>query len=57
VVARRATIAGGIAGLYYGYEVIQEEWMKELMRRDYLEEMYYLEEMCKKAGAEYPYSI
>ncbi len=45
-----AAIAGGIAGLYYGYEAIPEEWMKELMRRDYLEEL------CKKAGAEYPYS-
>jgi ADP-ribosylglycohydrolase len=38
-----AAVAGGIAGLYYGYEAIPEEWKAELMRRDYLEEM------CEKA--------
>ncbi len=39
-----AAVAGGIAGLYYGYKDIPEEWKKVLMRRDYLEEM------CEKAG-------
>ena len=32
-------IAGGLAGLYYGYEVIPEEWLAVIKRRDWIEEM------------------
>jgi ADP-ribosylglycohydrolase/tyrosine-protein phosphatase YwqE len=34
-----AAIAGGLAGLYYGYENIPEEWLCALQKRDWLEEM------------------
>lgn len=34
-----AAIAGGLAGLYYGYDSIPEEWLSELVRREWLEEM------------------
>ena len=34
-----AAIAGGLAGLYYGYESIPEEWLAVLRRREWLEEM------------------
>lgn len=32
-------IAGGLAGLYYGYESIPEEWLDEIVRREWIEEM------------------
>lgn len=34
-----AAIAGGLAGLYYGYEEIPEEWKKDIIRREWIEEM------------------
>lgn len=34
-----ATIAGGLAGLYYGYEEIPEEWKKNIIKREWIEEM------------------
>ncbi len=34
-----AAIAGGLAGLYYGYESIPEEWLSVLRKRDWLEDM------------------
>jgi ADP-ribosylglycohydrolase len=34
-----AAIAGGLAGLYYGYESIPEEWLEVLRRREWIEEM------------------
>ena len=34
-----ATVAGGLAGIYYGLEEIPEEWLLKLQRREYLEEM------------------
>lgn len=37
-----AAIAGGLAGLYYGYDEIPEEWKMEIIRREWIEEM------CKK---------
>lgn len=36
-------IAGGLAGLYYGYESIPQDWLNKLAKRDWLEEM------CHKA--------
>jgi len=33
-----AAIAGGLAGLYYGYNAIPDEWLSALMRREWLEE-------------------
>ena len=36
-------IAGGIAGLYYGYDSIPEEWLNKLAKREWLETM------CRKA--------
>ena len=32
-------IAGGLAGLYYGYESIPEDWLNKLSKRKWLEEM------------------
>ena len=30
-------VAGSLAGIYYGYEAIPEDWLKTIVRRDYLE--------------------
>ena len=38
-----AAIAGGVAGLYYGYESIPERWLAVLQRREWLEEMCQME--------------
>ena len=32
-------IAGGLAGLYYGYDAIPEDWLSALRRREWIEEM------------------
>ena len=32
-------IAGGLAGLYYGYEAIPEEWVDALQKREWVEEL------------------
>lgn len=34
-----AAIAGGLAGLYYGYEEIPEGWMKKIQKREWVEEV------------------
>lgn len=34
-----AAIAGGLAGLYYGYEGIPEEWLEVIARREWVEGM------------------
>ena len=34
-----AAIAGGLAGLYYGYDAIPSEWLEVLRKREWLEEM------------------
>lgn len=34
-----AAIAGGLAGLYYGYEAIPADWLAALQRRDWIEDM------------------
>lgn len=34
-----ACIAGGLAGLYYGYDSIPKEWIDEIKRLDYVKEM------------------
>ena len=34
-----AAIAGGLAGLYYGYHAIPAEWLEVLQKRDWIEEM------------------
>ena len=34
-----AAIAGGLAGLYYGYESIPEDWMAVIKEKDYIFEM------------------
>ena len=36
-------IAGGLAGLYYGYEAIPAEWAAKLKRKEWIEEL------CEKA--------
>lgn len=38
-------IAGGLAGLYYGYDSVPETWKNAMQRRDWLEDM------CRKAAA------
>ena len=32
-------IAGGLAGLYYGYESIPKEWLDVIQRRKWIEEL------------------
>ena len=39
-----AAVAGGLAGVLYGYDAIPEEWRNSLIKRDYIEEM------CEKAA-------
>lgn len=34
-----AAIAGGLAGLYYGYESVPDEWLSVIKEREYVEEM------------------
>lgn len=34
-----AAIAGGLAGLYYGYQKMPEEWLEKIQRRDWIEKM------------------
>lgn len=34
-----AAVAGGLAGLYYGYENIPMEWVMQIAKRDYIEEL------------------
>lgn len=34
-----AAIAGGLAGLYYGYEEIPKEWIEKIVRREYIEKL------------------
>ena len=34
-----AAIAGGLAGIYYGYENIPEKWKKANIRREWREEL------------------
>ena len=39
-----AAIAGGLAGLYYGYDNIPDQWLDVIKRREYIEDM------CQKAS-------
>lgn len=34
-----ATVAGGLGGLYYGYEEIPKAWVDQIARRDYIENL------------------
>lgn len=34
-----AAIAGGLAGIYYGYDNIPERWKKDILRREWIEDM------------------
>lgn len=34
-----AAIAGGFAGIYYGYESIPEKWKQDIIRRQWIEEL------------------
>ena len=34
-----AAIAGGLAGLFYGYESIPEDWRNSIMRKEWIEEL------------------
>lgn len=36
-----AAVAGGLAGLYYGIDNIPPEWIRKIVRRDYIEELIY----------------
>lgn len=38
-----AAVAGGLAGALYGYDAMPEKWKKQLIRKDYIEEL------CEKA--------
>ena len=37
-------IAGGLAGLYYGYDSIPEEWLSAIKRREWIEDMCHIQE-------------
>ena len=37
-------IAGGLAGLYYGYDSIPEEWLSAIKRREWIEDMCRIQE-------------
>lgn len=39
-----AAVAGGLAGLRYGYDSIPKEWLKDIARKDWIEDM------CRKFG-------
>ena len=41
-------VAGGLAGLYYGYEAVPEDWKTALKKRDYLEKF------CLRADQAFP---
>jgi ADP-ribosylglycohydrolase len=43
-----AAIAGGLAGLYYGYEAIPQEWVAVIKRREWIEDM--CEKMYSSGG-------
>ena len=34
-----AAIAGGLAGIYYGYDDIPSNWLEQIARFDYIEEL------------------
>jgi ADP-ribosyl-[dinitrogen reductase] hydrolase len=34
-----ASVAGGLAGIYYGYESIPEDWLSVIAKRDYIESL------------------
>ena len=34
-----SAIAGGLAGLYYGYEAIPQEWIAVIKRKEWIEEL------------------
>ena len=34
-----AAIAGGLAGIFYGYEQIPEKWLNQIVKRDYIEKI------------------
>ena len=40
-----AAVAGGLAGVLYGYDAIPAEWRNTLIKREYIEEM--CEKLCK----------
>jgi ADP-ribosylglycohydrolase len=35
-------VAGGLAGIYYGYDAIPQEWLEQIARRDYIERLAFL---------------
>ncbi len=41
-----AAVAGGLAGLYYGYANIPEEWLDKIQKRNWIEQM------CKRIDQE-----
>ena len=42
-----AAIAGGLAGLYYGYEAIPQEWITVIKRKECIEDL------CRQAEIEF----
>lgn len=42
-----AAIAGGLAGLYYGYEAIPREWLAVIKRKEWIEDL------CRQAEIEF----
>ena len=42
-----AAVAGGLAGLMYGYDSIPKDWLNTLIRKDYIEDL------CEKAASKW----
>lgn len=43
-----SAIAGGLAGLYYGYENIPNEWLDTIQKREWIEEMCEMQQVGKE---------
>ena len=48
-----AAIAGGLAGIYYGYDCIPEEWLSVIHRREWVESQCRMEFMDEEEREEY----
>lgn len=44
-----SAIAGGLAGLYYGYEDIPKEWLDTIQKREWIEEMCEIQQVGKES--------
>ena len=43
-----SAIAGGLAGLYYGYRNIPKEWLETIQKREWIEGMCEIQQVGKE---------